>query len=72
VGHDKVLSISDEIFYKFSALGIPDGRAQRNRQDEVWRAAPFLILTFSVLTSLGVVMLLVTEIEKRGKLAIGL
>ncbi len=36
------------------------------------RAAAFLIFAFAVLTSFGVVMLLVTKIEKRGKLAVGL
>jgi hypothetical protein len=43
-----------------------------NGKDEVWRAAAFLIFTFAVLTSFGVVMLLVTKIEKRGKLDVGL
>jgi hypothetical protein len=61
-----------EIFEKLSAFGIPDDGAQRDWKKEVLRAAAFLVLPFAVLTSLGVVMLLVTKIEKRGELAVGL
>ena len=53
-------------------FGIPDDGPQRNGNDEIWRAAAFLILAFAVLAPFGVVMLLVTKVEKRGKLAIGL
>jgi hypothetical protein len=71
-GHDEGFSILSEILEEVSAVGIPDDRAHGNRKDEVRRATPFLILASSVLTSFGVVMLLVPKIEKRGKLDVSL
>jgi hypothetical protein len=64
------LAVVGEIFEELSAFGVPDDGAQRHWEYEVLRRAAFLILAFTVLTSLGVVMLLVTKIEKRGKLAV--
>jgi hypothetical protein len=72
VGYDKGLTLTGEIFEDLSAFAIPDNGTQRDRQDKVWRTASFLVFAFPVLTSFGVVMLLVAKIEKCGKLAVGL
>jgi hypothetical protein len=44
----------------------------RNREDEVRGAPPYLIFSFSVLSSFGAVFLVVTKIEEGGELAVGL
>ncbi len=71
-GDNKGFSLFGKIVEDFSACGIADDCSYRNGKDEVGGAAPFLIFSFSVLASFGVVMLLVAKIEERGDLAIGL
>lgn len=71
-GHNTGFSLFCKIAEDFSAGGIADDCSYWNGKDEGRSAAPFLIFSFTVLATFGVVMLLVAKIEKRGDLAISL
>ncbi len=67
---DKSFSLPGEVFEDLFSFRIPDNCAQRNRHDKVGSAPSYLVFPSSVLTSFGLVVLLVVKIKKGGELAV--
>jgi hypothetical protein len=67
-GSYKDFSLAGKILKDLSTFSIPDEGTERNGEKEVRRAAPFLVFSFSVLASFGVILLLVAKVKKSGNL----
>jgi hypothetical protein len=67
-GSDKDFSLAGKILEDLSIFSIPDEGAERNGEKEVRRPPPFLVFSFSVLASFGVIKLLVAKVKKSGNL----
>jgi len=70
-GNDESLGFPGQVFENFPRFRVPHDCPPGHRKNEVRSAPPFLIFSFSVLASLGVIMLAVTKIEEGGELAVG-
>jgi hypothetical protein len=70
-GGDEYLPLPGQILENVSRISVPHHGSVRNREDKVGSASPYLIFSFSVLSSFGVVFLVVAKIEEGGELAVG-
>jgi len=70
-GNDESLGFPGQVFEHLSRFRVAHDSPPGHRKNEVRSAPPFLIFPFSVLASLGVIMLAVTKIEEGGELAVG-
>ena len=71
-GDDEPLIVLGKVSEEVSGFSVPDDCPHGHWEDEVRRASAFLVFSFSVLASFGVVKVAVTKIEEGGKLAVGL
>jgi len=70
-GKDESLGFPGQVLEYFSRFRVAHDCPPGHRKNEVRSAPPFLIFSFSVLASFGVIMLEVTKIEEGGELAVG-
>ncbi len=72
LGDDESLPVRSQVLEDFTGFRVPGQGPAGNGEDQVRRAPPFLVLSFSVLSSSGVVLLVVAKIEEGGELTVGL
>jgi hypothetical protein len=70
-GDDDLLIRFVQIPYQFTADRIPDDRSDRHLDHPVFAGLSMLIFTQAVLTTPGLVLLLVAEVEEGSKLRVG-